>query len=312
MQELYFNSKMICSVTEKEYEQFKLLCPYWGLSLIEEANVILGALSTFMMGVHGLSPKKFKQLSQLLEHTGISLTNHPEASALQHLYIQLEPVHHVPLSVRTESGETFYLNPVQPDGVTSVQKSVHKHITLKPKKGKLHITISAEHETNMCEYLSYMIIQICLRKEFTSLSSITEWDYHTLNDKLLNVIAPSFSSTQKRMTAEKAVSSITRNKEPEEKAIRTDDSDSWQIAESAVYHSNSADIRSQPTRVHPINPFRQSSPQRSVISPFPSSYPKKNTDVIRPFQLNKHTPSRGSEYSNHTFLNFKKGRGKDE
>jgi hypothetical protein len=284
MQDLYYSSKKICTVTENEYSQFKLLCPYWGLSLIDRANVILGALSTFMIGVHGLSQKKFKELTQLLQHTGVSMTENPQTPALQHMYIAIEPGHHIPLSITTDSGDIFYLNPLQEYNDTPVQAAVHKQIYLKPKKGDLHITVSSDFEENICEYISYLIIQRCIKDQFQSLTSVSQDIFHSLNQNALVMINPYFSEIQKLSfpeTKSHPLNMTDMETESEKKkqnntpAVTAEEE--WEVCDPSISASN----RLQGGQ--PINPFKQKAGTGSPISPFHPGTAHKNSTVIRPF-----------------------------
>ncbi|MFC0189086.1 hypothetical protein ACFFJY_12360 [Fictibacillus aquaticus] len=288
MQELYYNSKKICTVTENEYSQFKLLCPYWGLSLIDKANVILGALSTFMIGVHGLSQKKFEQLSQLLQHTGVSLTENRLTPAIQHMHIVFESVHHMPISIKTDSGNTFYLNPIKPVQDTPVQSAIHKQIYLKPKKGDLYITVNAEYEENICEYISYIIIQRCIKEQFQTLSSVSSDIFYLLNQNALSLINPVFADVQKLAFSEPETQmSILPPKVEKKEEPAAIEEDQWESCDTSVHTTPQALSRRRSLQgTHPINPFRQNSGPVSPIAPFQSGAEKKNSAVIRPFHLN--------------------------
>jgi hypothetical protein len=195
MRSVSFNNLRLTDITPSEYESLCLLLPYWGLQISEDGEEISGALSTFMLGIHGLSQQKYKELVQLLQHTGITLITDDNEKCNQRLYVDVHENHPMPLAIKTPDRQLYYLNPSTKIQFP-VQSAIHKGITLKRKDGPLFLAVQPAFESQMAEWISYLVIQSFLRFSFESLSSLSESTYISCVEKVLRPINNSFAANQ--------------------------------------------------------------------------------------------------------------------
>jgi hypothetical protein len=341
MKTLWYSNHKLCDVTPLEYEAISLLLPYWGLRISEEGKEISGALSTFMLGIHGLTQQKVKELNQLLHHTGITITTDDREKCDQRFYVDFHENHPMPLALKTPDQKLYYLNPATNQRFT-VQTAIHKGITLKRKDGPLFLAVQPSFDKQATEWISYLIIQTFLRSHFEALTSISESTYLTCVEKVLDKINDHFASIQLSDYKSKAanVSAAT----PDSESVPTSSigkETTNEFKQKKVNQPNSQKVSGQKIAVPQIRPFSASGSlitnavpkpydpgllnnrKSKPINPFNSSTPNKsqsihpfsqnNTDsdktsVISPFQSIKHTSSLPREYNRHDSKIFKQRR----
>ncbi|MFG6496351.1 hypothetical protein P8610_13375 [Fictibacillus sp. UD] len=326
MNTLWYNNRKVCDVTSLEYEAIRLLLPYWGLKMSEDDNKITGALSTFMLGIHGLTQQKVIELNQLLQHTGITITTDDREKCDQRFYVDFHENHPMPLALKTPDQKLYYLNPTK-DTRFTVQTAIHKGITLKRKDGPLFLAIQPSFDTQATEWISYLIVQTFLRSHFEALTSISEATFFTCVEKVLDKINDRFASIQlsdyKSMDATQSVtpdpdkaSILSPAKESIEEKMEnqpnTLDGSGQKIAVPQIrpFSASGSLITSNVPkpynpglvnnrRLEPINPFNSSTLNQSQpIHPFSQSNTDPNkTSVISPFHSKEHTSSLNREYT---------------
>ncbi|MBY6036285.1 hypothetical protein KUV80_06460 [Fictibacillus nanhaiensis] len=341
MRTVWYNNEKVCDLTPSEYEALCLLLPYWGLQMSEAGEEITGALSTFMIGIQGLTQQKVKELDQLLQHTGISITSNDQVKCDQRFYVDFYENHPMPLALNTPDKQLYYLNPA-----TSVrfpvQSAIHKGITLKRKDGPLFLAVQPSYEKQIAEWISYLVIQSFLRFSFESLTSISETIFISCAEKVLTQVNPIFAAKQlpnlkNEQYVEKSPQTTIKPKNEnikkevivnyvEEEDSFTDSSlqkpsgEKIAVPQIRPFSAKGSLITSKVPKTYEqghvlkknaqaINPFKSSSHQEKPIQPFntnPSR--KKDTSVIRPFQTNQNTPSMTREYTDNASSIFRKRR----
>ncbi|MFE1244698.1 hypothetical protein ACFW35_11245 [Fictibacillus sp. NPDC058756] len=340
MRSILYNNQKVCELTPLEYESLCRLLPYWGLQISEDEN-ISGALSTFTLGIKGLSQQRLRELSQLLYHTGLTITSDDHAKCDQRFYVDFHANHPMPLALNTPDKQLYYLNPATSFRLP-VQSAIHKGITLKRKDGPLFLAVQPEYEEKIAEWISYLVIQTFLRFSFESLTSISEDTFMSCAENVLNQVNSRFASVQ---IPERIKSPISETKVEDQKENNTklykkklpDDDAFFEEVNSENTHKklHGPKVTSPPIRPfssagslitnpiqkpydqgqfisrnsQPINPFKPKSGTEHPIQPFkPILSNKKEKSVIRPFQANQHTPSSNREYNNNASRIFRQRR----
>jgi hypothetical protein len=346
MKSVWYNNQKVCDLTPLEYEAICLLMPYWGLQIEEDRESISGALSTFMLGIQGLSPQKVKELNQLLRHTGISITTDDHVKCDQRFYVDFHSNHPMPLALNTPNKKLYYINPATSFQLP-VQSGIHKGITLKRKDGPLFLAVQPSYEKQIAEWISYLVIQSFMRFSFESLSSISESTFLSCAEKVLNPINNSFAAVQvpernNHSPIEPKVEKKTQpNKKPYVEKTEKVNTDIFfekeKLSKSKILSgpkSNVPQIRpfsakgtlitnsvpklrdeSQfiPPNAQPINPFKSKAAKHQPIRPFhTNSQNTQEKHVMRPFQKNQNTPSSDKEYTDKesTIFNNQRRDGK--
>jgi hypothetical protein len=340
MRSVWYNNDKVCDLTPLEYESLCLLLPYWGLQISEDGETITGALSTFMLGVQGLTQQKVKELDQLLMHTGITITTDDYVKCDQRIYVDFHAGHPMPLALNTPDKQLYYLNPATTFRLP-VQSGIHKGITLKRKDGPLFLAVQPVFEEKVIEWISYLVIQSFLRFSFESLTSISESTFMSCADKVLSQVNPSFAAVQ---LPEKHFGDAVQTKK--EKKIKEhtvqqtekiiDDAFYEEVHDSTTtkklngpkatvpgirpFSSAGSLITSQVPKPYdlgqftsrnaqPINPFKSKTNIDHPIQPFKTNPAlKKEKSVIRPFQPNQNTPSVNREYNDKASRIFRQRR----
>ncbi|GGB58357.1 hypothetical protein [Fictibacillus barbaricus] len=340
MRAVRYNERKVCDLTSTEYDGLCLLLPYWGLQISDDGETITGALSTFMLGIQGLSQERVKELDQLLMHTGIKITSDDHVKCDQRFYVAFHSGHPMPLALNTPDKQLYYLNP-SPSFRLPIQSGIHRGITLKRKDGPLFLAVQPSFEDQIAEWISYLVIQTFLRFSFESLSSISESTFFACADKVLKEINTSFASIQIPLShhkdvitsrsEEKADHSIitpTKKKEDEKFIEAADkapvkhylDGNNVSVPQIRPFSSAGSLITNHVPKPYehgqflsqnakPINPFKPNNRKEKPIQPFntnPSDPYKKS--VIRPFHPNQNTPSAGQEYTDKTSRIFRQRR----
>ncbi|WNB90579.1 hypothetical protein [Bacillus sp. NEB1478] len=343
MKSVSYNNQRVDDITSSEYEALCLLLPYWGMQLFENKEEISGALSTFMLGIHGLSQQKVKELSQLLQHTGITLTTDHDEKCSQRFFVDFHENHPMPLAVKTPDRQLYYLNPATRIQFP-VQSAIHKGITLKRKDGPLFLAVQPAFEKQIAEWISYIVIQSFLRFSFESLTSISETTFISCVEKVLYQVNDSFAANQlpddfktpkkvnpkkiKEVMPEKSipVPEFVPSKEFTNKMQQTPDlvkpsGQKVSVPQIRPFSANGSLITSSSPKpfssdmLHyqisePIKPFNSTTAKKNTIQPFHS----RNTldanpkSIIRPFQSKQNTPSSNQEYNKNTSNIFRKRR----
>jgi hypothetical protein len=347
MRTVSFNNQRVNDITSTEYEALCRLLPYWGLQISEEGEEIKGALSTFTLGIHGLSQQKVKELSQLLQHTGITITTNDNEKCNQRFFVDIHENHPMPLALKTPERQLYYLNPATSIQFP-VQSAIHKGITLKRKEGPLFLAVQPSFEKHIAEWISYLVIQSFLRVSFESLTSISESTFIACVEKVLCQVNDSFSSKQLPNTdAAVKKQSIPEETEPAKTEKKKENDISKYVSPADEFKFNDF-VSSQPTSpstqkvsVPPVRPFsadgslitnstpkpfspgmvhnQNSTPikpfknpathKKHTIQPFQSKETLTNQkSVIRPFQGKQNTSSSNREYNNNTSNTFSKRR----
>jgi hypothetical protein len=331
MRPVWYKERKLSELSTLEYEALCLLLPYWGLQISEDGETVDGALSTFVLGIHGLSQQKVKELKQLLEHTEIRISTDDHVKCNQRFYVDFHAGHPMPLALNTPDKQLYYLNPAASFHLP-VQSGIHKGITLKRKDGPLFLAVHPSFEEKIAEWISYLVIQSFLRFSFESLSSVSESTFFSVAEKVLQKMNSSFASVQvpQSHNENEAVEEVLLPK-PEQvdtAAAKSKDADIFYEDSSkgaAKNHLDSSKVTVPQIRpfsaagslitsnvpkpfdkgqflarnAQPINPFKGNSSKIKPIQPFqtnPSDPNKKS--VIRPFQSNQNTPSPTREYNN--------------
>jgi hypothetical protein len=335
MKTLWYNDHKVCDVTPLEYEALCHLLPYWGLRMSEDGEVISGALSTFMLGIHGLSQEKTKELRRLLQHTGIKITTDDHERCDQRFYVDFHENHPMPLALKTPEQQLYYLNPTMKTAAP-VQSVIHKGITLKRKDGPLYLAIKPDFKKQANEWISYLVIQSFLRAHFESLSSIPPALFVQCTEKVLKKINGSFADVQfpdKKKRAEPVQEDFppfpqSNNKDSAPSRLR-DESETQSYSKQRVtvppirpFSSTGSLITNNSPKpyepgmlknrsVQPINPFRTFSSKERPIQPFNTGQGQGNateTSVIRPFHARQDTPRKETEYTNKASRIFRQRR----
>jgi hypothetical protein len=340
MRSILYNNQKVCELTPLEYESLCRLLPYWGLQISEDEN-ISGALSTFTLGIKGLSQQRLRELSQLLYHTGIIITSDDHAKCDQRFYVDFHANHPMPLALNTPDKQLYYLNPATSFRLP-VQSGIHKGITLKRKDGPVFLAVQPEYEEKIAEWISYLVIQTFLRFSFESLTSISEDTFMSCAENVLNQVNSRFASVQiperiKSPISETKVEDQAENNTKQNKKKLPDDDAFFEEVNSENTHKklHGPKVTFPPIRpfssagslitnqipkpydqgqfisrnAQPINPFKPKSGTEHPIQPFkPILSDKKEKSVIRPFQANQNTPSANREYTNKASRIFRQRR----
>jgi hypothetical protein len=346
MRSVSYNNQRVENITSSEYEALCLLLPYWGLQLSEDGEEISGALSTFMLGIHGLSQEKIKELTQLLHHTGITLTTDHNEKCSQRFFVDFHENHPMPLALKTPDRQLYYLNPATRIQFP-VQSAIHKGITLKRKDGPLFLAVQPAFEKQIAEWISYLVIQSFLRFSFESLTSLSETTFISCVEKVLCKVNDSFAANQlpndlkntkqnisnkivetkpEKSTQETAIPKFVTSKEISNKTLQSPNvvkpsgqrvtvpqvkpfSASGSLITSDVPKPFSLDMLHD-QNLTPIKPFRSTTAKEHTIQPFHSkeSLTTNQNAVIRPFQSKQNTPSSSQEYNKNTSNIFRKRR----
>ncbi|MCM3719152.1 hypothetical protein [Fictibacillus phosphorivorans] len=333
MKSIRYNNNKVCDLTPLEYESLCLLLPYWGMQIDEEGENISGALSTFRIGVQGLSQQHVKELEELLHHTGIKVTTDDNKKCDQRFYLNLHEGHPMPLAINTPDKQLYYLNPATTFHLP-VQAGIHKGITLKRKDGPLFLAIKPKFEKQVPEWLCYLIIQSFMRFSFESLASVSESTFTTCVNKVLQSVNARFAETQLPKNQTKTAEAVlTEKKESQDPApLATADEPSVKKIEDPPVNRQPVSVppirpfsptgslitKSVPKpyeqgqfiskNAQPINPFKSASTKRHPIKPFNTDIKKNEKSVIRPFHTNQNTPSGNQEYTKHTARLFRQRR----
>jgi hypothetical protein len=316
MRSVWYNNNKVCDLTPIEYESLCLLLPYWGLQITDDEETITGALSTFMLGIQGLSQEKVKELVQLLMHTGISITTEDHVKCDQRLYVDYHAAHPMPLALNTPDKQLYYLNPATSFRLP-VQSGIHKGITLKRKDGPLFLAVQPAFEEKVSEWISYLVIQSFLRFSFESLTSISESTFMSCADKVLSHINPSFAAVQmphkniNKRSPDLTDKVIEKQDTQHSKKAKDDPFYEESNTMPAVKSLNRPKITVPPIRpfsslgslitrqvpktydhgqltsrnAQPINPFKSVAKKEHPIQPFkPHNNSEKGKNVIRPFK----------------------------
>jgi hypothetical protein len=341
MNALWYSNDKICEVTPSEYEALCLLLPYWGLQISNEGSKISGALSTFMLGIHGLSQEKVKELKQLLQHTGIKITTDDHEKCSQRFYVDFHENHPMPLALKTPDHQLYYLNPSTTTH-SPVQSAIHKSITLKRKDGPLFLAVHPSYEKQVTEWISYLVIQAFLRSHFEALTSISDSTFGMCIEKVLYKINERFAILQlphfhlKDVNGKEKVSAYTDSSLPpvKEKGINKENSDENEYP-AKIKKETVQKIPVPPIRPfsasgalitkgapkpfeqrltankisEPINPFKSNPKKELPIQPFTiNQTDSPNISTIRPFQSNDHTTSSTQEYTDNKSKIFRQRR----
>lgn len=338
MKSVLYNNRKVCELTTIEYDALCLLLPYWGLQLNSDGETISGALSTFMIGIQGLSQQKVKELDQLLNHTGITISTDENRKCDQRFYVNFHEGHPMPLALNTPDRQLYYLNPATSFRLP-VQTAIHKGITLKRKDGPLFLSVKPEFEKQVAEWICYLVIQSFLRFSFESLASISESTFLSCANKILNDVNVNFANVQipkTHISTSDGVATDSKNgeyiapavhktaaiREEEKKQNVTPSNHHDQIVTVPPIRPFSAsgsliknhipkpfkqdDFISQ--NAQPINPFKSNTVKKQPIQPFNGNHNKNQKSVIRPFQSNQNTPSLNREYNKNGSSIFRKRR----
>lgn len=335
MRSIWYNNSKVCDLTPLEYEALCLLLPYWGMQINEDGETISGALSTFMIGIQGLSQQKVKELEQLLQHTGIAVTTDDNKKCDQRFYVNLHEGHPMPIAINTPDRQLYYLNPATSFHLP-VQAGIHKGITLKRKDGPLFLAIKPAYEKKVPEWLCYLIIQSFLRFSFESLASISESTFTACANKVLQVVNIKFAEVQlsqdqlstnkssetnktdmndaapltnnaepKKMKEEDAAAAIRNNQHVTVPPIRPFSASGSLITKQVPKPYEQGQFIAQ--NAQPINPFKSAASKKYPIQPF-NTDTNSDKSVIRPFQTNQNTSSVNREYNKHASRIFKQRR----
>ena len=335
MRSIWYNNSKVCDLTPLEYEALCLLLPYWGMQINEDGETISGALSTFMIGIQGLSQQNVKELEQLLQHTGIAVTTDDNKKCDQRFYVNLHEGHPMPLAINTPDRQLYYLNPSTSFHLP-VQAGIHKGITLKRKDGPLFLAIKPAYEKLVPEWICYLIIQSFLRFSFESLASISESTFLSCADKVLKSINIHLAEVQlpKNHKIDKELETVNNDFQDEAQIIKNTESKKDKEDETVPSKSNIQQVTVPPIRpfspsgslitkqvpkpyeqgqfkaqnAQPINPFKSASSKRHPIQPFNNETTQNEKSVIRPFQTNQNTPSVNREYTNRASRIFRQRR----
>jgi hypothetical protein len=341
MTSVWYNNDKVCDLTPLEYESLCLLLPYWGLQISEDGETITGALSTFMLGIQGVSQQKVKELDQLLMHTGITITTDDYIRCDQRIYVDFHAGHPMPLALNTPDKQLYYLNPATTFRLP-VQSGIHKGITLKRKDGPVFLAVQPEYEEKIAEWISYLVIQTFLRFSFESLTSISEDTFMSCAENVLNQVNSRFASVQiperikSPISETKVEYQAENNTKPNKKKLPDDDAFFEEVnSENTHKKLHGPKVTFPPIRpfssagslitnqipkpydqgqfisrnAQPINPFKPKSGTEHPIQPFkPILSDKKEKSVIRPFQANQNTPSANREYTNKASRIFRQRR----
>jgi hypothetical protein len=340
MRSVLYNNQEVCELTPLEYESLCRLLPYWGLQISGDDN-ISGALSTFTLGIKGLSQQRLRELIQLLYHTGITITSDDHAKCDQRFYVDFHANHPMPLALNTPDKQLYYLNPATSFRLP-VQSAIHKGITLKRKDGPLFLAVQPEYEEKIAEWISYLVIQTFLRFSFESLTSISEDTFMSCAEKVLSKVNSRFAAVQiperiKSPISETKVEDQGKNNtKPYKKKLLDDDVFFEEVNKENThkklhgpkvtlppirpFSSAGSLITNQipkpydqgqfiPRNAKPINPFKPKSETEHPIQPFkPNLSDIKEKSIIRPFQANQNTPSANREYTNKASRIFRQRR----
>jgi hypothetical protein len=338
MKTVWYNNHKVCEVTPLEYEALCLLLPYWGMQMDEEKATISGALSTFMLGIQGLSQQKVKELKQLLEHTGITIITDDHIKCDQRFYVDFQTGHPMPLALNTPDKQLYYLNPATSFRFP-VQSAIHKGITLKRKDGPLFLAVQPAFEKQVAEWICYLVIQTFLRFSFESLTSIKESTFLSCADKVLNHVNASLAavqipqmnkSTPIETPVEKKTEQPVRTEVIKEDVVYEEEKHGTQIKKLDAqivpvpqirpFSSSGSLVTKQLPKPYdknqlvsrnaqPINPFKSVTKNEHPIQPFkPNSNVENQKSVIRPFHSNQNTPSLNREYNDNTSRIFRQRR----
>jgi hypothetical protein len=340
MKTLWYSNHKVCDVTPLEYEAISLLLPYWGLQMSEEGKEISGALSSFMLGIHGLSQQKVKELNQLLHHTGITITTDDREKCDQRFYVDFHENHPMPLALKTPDQKLYYLNPAQ-NVRFAVQTAIHKGITLKRKDGPLFLAVQPSFDKQATEWISYLIIQTFLRSHFEALTSISESTFLTCVEKVLDKINDRFASIQLSDYKSMAANAPAATPDSDTASISSPAKETKEYEEKTVNQPNIQKVSGQKIAVPQIRPFsasgslitndvpkpydpgllnnRKSKPfnpfnsaiqnKSRPIHPFSQSHSDSHeTSVISPFHSKEHTSSINREYTSDDTRIFKQRR----
>ncbi|MBD7966019.1 hypothetical protein [Fictibacillus norfolkensis] len=322
MRPIWYQDQKVCELSSIEYEALCLLLPYWGLQISDDGETISGALSTFIIGIQGLSQKKVKELNQHLSHTGIRITTDDHVKCDHRFYVDFHSGHPMPLALNTPEKQLYYLNP-SPTFRLPVQAGIHKGITLKRKDGPLFLAVQPSYEEKVVEWISYLVIQTFLRVSFESLSSVSESTFFSCANKILKPINPYFAAAQIPLVdgIEESPNVETKQKPPTSSPVQNKREDLFYeateqepvnkrldapkatVPQIRPFSSAGSLITNQIPKSYeqskvlsrnasPISPFKSNSPTEKTIQPFnKNTSDAKKTSVIRPFQPNKNTPS---------------------
>jgi hypothetical protein len=340
MTSVWYNNDKVCDLTPLEYESLCLLLPYWGLQISEDGETITGALSTFMLGIQGLSQQKVKELDQLLMHTGITITTDDYIRCDQRIYVDFHAGHPMPLALNTPDKQLYYLNPATSFRLP-VQSGIHKGITLKRKDGPLFLSVQPVFEEKVIEWISYLVIQSFLRFSFESLALISESTFLSCADKVLSQVNPSFAAVQIPQKHIGDADQTKKEKKMKEHTVQQtekikDDAFYEEVHDSTTtkklnspkatvppirpFSSSGSLITNQVPKPYeqghftsrnaqPINPFKSKTNIEHPIQPFKINPAlKKEKSVIRPFQPNQNTPSVNREYNDKASRIFRQRR----
>lgn len=337
MRPVWYQNQSVCDLTSLEYDALCLLLPYWGLQISDDGENISGALSTFMIGIQGLSQQKVKELDQLLKHTGITITTDDHVKCDQRFYVDFHSGHPMPLALNTPEKQLYYLNP-SPSFRLPVQSGIHKGITLKRKDGPLFLAVQPTFENQIAEWISYLVIQTFLRFSFESLSSVSEATFFTCANKVLSKINSNFAAVQipllqqeesiieqtepktKLPSNKKEVDNFHENTEKAPVKYQLDGSKVTVVPQIRPFSASGSLITNHVPKPYdkeqslyrdakPISPFKSNTIREKTIQPFntnPSDPYKKS--VIRPFQPNQNTPSSDTEYNDKASRIFRQRR----
>lgn len=338
MRPVMYQNQKVCDLTSIEYDALCLLLPYWGLQIADDGETVSGALSTFMIGIQGLSQQKVKELDQLLRHTGISITTEDHVKCDQRFYVDFHSGHPMPLALNTPEKQLYYLNPT-PSFRLPVQSGIHKGITLKRKDGPLFLAVQPSFEDQIAEWICYLVIQSFLRFSFESLSSVSEATFFTCANKILIKINSHFAAVQvpihqqeeviiektepktKLPLNKKEEENVTKNNEKAPEKHRLEGSKVTVVPQIKPFSASGSLITNRVPKPYdqqehalyqdakPISPFKSKKTNEKTIQPFntqPSNVNKKT--VIRPFQPNQNTPSLDTEYTSKASRIFRQRR----
>ncbi|MDN4523613.1 hypothetical protein [Fictibacillus fluitans] len=287
---LTFKQKKIGQMDSNFFHHIQPLLSYWGLQWNKDDNQIEPGMRDQSFAITGIEPEVMDRVKSFLRHTGAVIENGPAASARIRISVSTAADQPVPIAVETTGAKLLYITPsLNKPG--DVQHCIHQSIVCKRKADFYVFSFRYIETKQMAEWISYLLIQIGLSSQFSSLASISQSEYQTAVGNILKPINPVFASLQIVHTP-----SLVKE-DPKEEITIPDLIQQPQPKPFSPVPSIKpvpAVRRRNPQSGPPINPFKPVHAPPSTINPFRTKQ-KKTSAIINPFQPKTHTSHRPKE-----------------
>ncbi|MGG1573366.1 hypothetical protein [Fictibacillus sp. NRS-1165] len=282
---LKFDGKQIGQMDINFFHHIVPLLKYWGLNWNENYHEIDPAMYGMQFEINGFDQNQLGTVKQLLHHTDVTIDERIYGDKTATITVDCTSDQPVPIIIQTKNSNPLYITPSE-KGEQAVQNLIHKSIICKRKADHYSFSFRWREKESIPEWVVYLILQIGISHQFSSLASISTGEYQTVVSHILKSINPMFAELQ-----------FLKHKEIEESSTA---GTKWRVPDTFNAPKKLIPVRSKPAAVArnshnapAISPFKSAQTPASTINPFKEKQAKSSK--INPFQPNTYTTKHSKE-----------------